>query len=55
MCQLSGIVTRRTSDKLGSDVKMKQALPGTPSIPRPVLGFPVQVNCVVVDDLEVDF
>ena len=55
MCQIAGIETRRKADKLGDDVNLKQALPGTPSIQRPVLGFPVQVNFVVADELELDF
>ena len=41
--QIAGTDKRRKTDKL-SDVNVKQVHPRTPVVPRPLLGFPVQVS-----------
>ena len=43
--QFAGTDKRRKTDKL-SDVNVKQVLTRTPVVPRPLLGFPVQVTLV---------
>ena len=49
--QIAGIERRREADKLGG-ANLKQVQP--PSIPRPVLGFPIQVNFVELNKHETE-
>ena len=45
--QIAEIETRKNSEK-PEDVKLKHSLSDSPSIPTPVLGFPVKVNLTVI-------